>query len=169
MLAAGAVLAAGVSGALSVAPTPAVADAPISTSTAVSAGLVLAAPAPGISAAREASQRASELADEREDAARQPPVLTCEPSADARVVNNIIVNKNCPDLIAAKEASQRAWACEQGTVTKGCGSVNGPKPSEAEQRRRIADGSVPVGGGYTPGSDDYETCVQNPVADVCGG
>lgn len=169
-LAAGIVMAAGVVGVLALAPEPAVADAPISTVAPPTTGPVLAAPAAAITAAGAAGDRVSDLAAERETAATtRTPALTCEPHANARVVGNIIVNKDCPDLIAAKEASHRAWACQQGTITEGCGSVNGPKPSEAEQRKRIADGLVGVGGGYPPGTDEYETCSRNPVADVCGG
>ncbi|MEV1295425.1 hypothetical protein [Pseudonocardia sp. NPDC049635] len=35
---------------------------------------------------------------------------TCEPTADARVVDGIIVNKDCPDLHAARERAQREYA-----------------------------------------------------------
>lgn len=150
--AAGAVLAAGVVGVLNLAPSPAVADAPISTiAPATTVGPVLAAPTAEISAARAAGQRATELAADRE-AAAEAERAQLDQSADR-----------------SSGDAQRAWGCRQGYMPGGCGSVNGPKPSEAEQRRRIADGSVPVGGGYTPGSAEYETCSRNPVADVCGG
>ncbi|GAA4980600.1 hypothetical protein GCM10025792_28300 [Pseudonocardia tropica] len=43
-------------------------------------------------------------------AAAAQPRYTCEPSADARVIDGIIVNKDCPAITAAKEAAQRAFA-----------------------------------------------------------
>ncbi|ALL79531.1 hypothetical protein AD006_30370 (plasmid) [Pseudonocardia sp. EC080610-09] len=89
--------------------------------------------------------------------------LTCEPHAAARLVGNLIVNKDCPELIAAKERAQREYAQQQAW------SGNPGPPSEATQRQRIADGLAPVGGGYAPGSAEYNTCVKNPVASVCGG
>ncbi|MFP5020327.1 hypothetical protein [Pseudonocardia phyllosphaerae] len=89
--------------------------------------------------------------------------FTCEPQAAARLVGNIIVNKDCPALNAAKERAQREYGLQQSR------SVNPGPPSEATQRKLIADGLVPVGGGYAPGSAEYRTCVKNPVASVCGG
>jgi hypothetical protein len=151
-LAAGALLAAGVSGALNPAPTSAVAAAPISTATpTTTAEPLLVAPAADITAARSAGRRADELVAERETAGVRAAAQRDRPS----------------DRISGD--AQRPRGCQQGHVTEGCGSVNGPKPSEAEQRRRIADGSVPVGGGYAPGSAEYDTCFRNPVDDVCGG
>lgn len=89
--------------------------------------------------------------------------LTCEPHAAARLVGNLIVNKACPELNAAKEQAQREYAQQQAW------SGNPGPPSEATQRQRIADGLAPTGGGYAPGSAEYNTCVKNPVASVCGG
>ena len=44
------------------------------------------------------------------EAAAAKPRYTCEPAADARVVDGVIVNKDCPDIDAAKEAAHRAFA-----------------------------------------------------------
>lgn len=121
--------------------------------------------------AKQAEEKAAEAKAQRQAA----PKLTCEPNADARLVGNEIVNKACPGLNAAKEKAQRdylngyplggAEALEQERSA----NANERAPSEATQRQRIADGSVPAGGGYEPGSADYKTCQANPVADVCGG
>lgn len=45
-----------------------------------------------------------------EAAAAAQPRYTCEPAADARVVDGIIVNKDCPAINAEKEAAHRAFA-----------------------------------------------------------
>jgi hypothetical protein len=60
-----------------------------------------------IAAARSAVDRV--VAAEAEAAAAQPR-YTCEPAADARVIDGIIVNKDCPELNAAKEQAQREYA-----------------------------------------------------------
>lgn len=152
-LAAGAVLTAGVVSVLNLAPASAVAHAPISTiAPTMTAQPALATPVADITAARSAGQRAEELVAEREAAATKAAA-----------------QRDQPDYYRTSGDAQRAWDCQQGYITDGCSGVNGPKPSEAEQRRRIADGSVPVGGGYAPGSAEYKICSRNPVASVCGG
>lgn len=113
--------------------------------------------------ARAAEQARKAEAAEKSQTSSSGLVLTCEPHAAARLVGNWIVNKDCPELTAAKEQAQREYAQQQSW------SGNPGPPSEATQRQRIADGLAPVGGGYTPGSAEYNTCVKNPVASVCGG
>lgn len=113
--------------------------------------------------ARAAEQARKAEAAEKSQTSSSGLVLTCEPHAAARLVGNWIVNKDCPELTAAKEQAQREYAQLQ------LSSGNPGPPSEATQRQRIADGLAPVGGGYTPGSAEYNTCVKNPVASVCGG
>lgn len=54
-----------------------------------------------------------------EAAAAAQPRYTCEPAADARVVDGIIVNKDCPAINAAKEAAHEAFA-EQNWVDGEC-------------------------------------------------
>lgn len=117
-----------------------------------------AAAAEKAAAEKEAAPKAQEQA---------APALSCEPDAGARLVGNIIVNKNCPELTALKEQSQRDYLhqLQSQQVSPNAGT----KPSEAEQRRRIANGIGSVGSGYEPGSTNYKICEANPVADVCGG
>lgn len=45
-----------------------------------------------------------------EAAAAALPRYTCEPTADARVVDGIIVNKDCPAINTAKERAHEAFA-----------------------------------------------------------
>ena len=60
--------------------------------------------------------RRAEAAEESESqSSRGGLVLTCEPHANARLVSNIIVNKDCPALNAAKEQAQREYAEQQAT------------------------------------------------------
>lgn len=48
----------------------------------------------------------------------QQLTYTCEPDAPARLVGNIIVNKDCPKLNAAKEKAQREYAEQQGRTAE---------------------------------------------------
>ncbi|MER7434328.1 hypothetical protein ABT341_06330 [Pseudonocardia alni] len=64
--------------------------------------------ADSIAAARSAVDAV--VAAEAEAAAAAQPRYTCEPAADARVIDGIIVNKDCPELNAAKEQAQREYA-----------------------------------------------------------
>ncbi|OLM09225.1 MULTISPECIES: hypothetical protein [unclassified Pseudonocardia] len=123
----------------------------------------VAAAAQAVTAAEEARTAAATEQAREAEAAEQSPALTCEPHAAARLVGNLIVNKACPELNAAKEQAQREYTQQQPW------SGNPGPPSEATQRQRIADGLAPVGGGYAPDSAEYNTCVRNPVASVCGG
>lgn len=161
-------------------PTPATAESVI-VHTPASASTVSMVPAErGVAAAAVAdAARAVKVAEDTRQAAADQArklkaaeesqastgglALTCEPHADARLVGNLIVNKDCPELNAAKEQAQREYAQQQAW------SGNPGPPTEATQRQRIADGLAPAGGGYAPGSAEYNTCVKNPVASVCGG
>jgi hypothetical protein len=68
--------------------------------------------ADSIAAARSAVDAvvAAEAEAEAAAAAAAQPRYTCEPAADARVVDGTIVNKDCPGLNAAKEQAQREYA-----------------------------------------------------------
>lgn len=58
-----------------------------------------------------AIDEASERLKQRQRSSK--PALTCEPDADARSVGNIIVNKNCPDIMREKEKAHREFARQQ--------------------------------------------------------
>ncbi|MBO4240378.1 hypothetical protein [Pseudonocardia alni] len=91
--------------------------------------------ADSIAAARSAVDDA--LAAEAEAAAAEAaqPRYICEPAADARVIDGIIVNKDCPELNAAKEQAQRQYA------TSGEAQydyyVDGPGAGEVAQKNAL--------------------------------
>lgn len=87
-----------------------------------------------------------------EAAAAAESRYTCEPSADARVVDGIIVNKDCPAINAAKEAAHAAFA-EQTWVDGECIGY-GCSP---EQDAEITAGEVAAQKEY------WARCVDTPA------
>ncbi|MBN9738169.1 MULTISPECIES: hypothetical protein [unclassified Pseudonocardia] len=89
------------------APTP---SPLVTTGPAVDRSPVIAIPASSSAADTVAAARtaADDVLAEAAAAASRPR-YTCEPAADARVIDGIIVNKDCPALNAAKEQAQRDY------------------------------------------------------------
>jgi hypothetical protein len=74
-----------------------------------------AAPPTATSTTASLSTRASKTraAARTRTATPTRPKLTCEPDSPARLVGNSIVNKDCPEINAAKERAQRGYAKQQ--------------------------------------------------------
>ncbi|MEU6698661.1 hypothetical protein [Pseudonocardia sp. NPDC046786] len=90
-------------------PVPVVAAAPTGAGSPALQLPVSTFAADSIAAARSAVD-AVVAAEAEAAAAAAERRYTCEPAADARVVDGIIVNKDCPGLNAAKEQTQREYA-----------------------------------------------------------
>ncbi|MBN9739176.1 MULTISPECIES: hypothetical protein [unclassified Pseudonocardia] len=107
-------------------------------------------------------------------AARQEVAYTCEPYADARSDDpnnpNVITNKSCPEINAAKEQAHREYAQQAGTAEECIGYGCSPEQdAEINRQEREANAGESAGRLPTSGETQYEYgCAQGYIpADQC--